>query len=446
MIETQIQQQILNCCAQNEVKDVMLYFSKQKTTVIQVADEQLESFQMSEKEGIHISGSYHGFQGETYLEQYENKSIEAAVQNLVQTSQGNQKRAKKQIGFTVQKSQKTNNENKNDVLDSKKMIDEFILQQKRLKQENPLVVQVSGTGFRLVQEEIEITSEQGDTKRAENQFCQGSVSVVAAKNERKQNSHVSSFANEIEELDYLCMGKKAARDAIALLEAEPIMSGSYQAVLANELSAELLSSFLSIFYQESVEQGNSRFKNKYGEKVADNCLTIWQEPDWDRAPIKRSFDDEGTAANRCMVIEKGQLKWLPGSGTGQSTISTGNGKRADYRDVIRTGFWNLIVQKGSRDTKELIGDVDQGVFLTQTDGLFAGVNAKTGDFSAICQGFYIEHGKCTRGIKQITVGGNIYDLLSDLQEVSSDTAGSSNEWDYVESPAMKVKSLTIGGL
>ena len=98
--------------------------------------------------------------------------------------------------------------------------------------------------------------------------------------------------------------------------------------------------------------------------------------------------------------------------------STGNGFRGG--SSVSEGPTNLIVEPGDKSFDELCQEAGEGIILTDLSGLHAGLNAISGDFSLLCEGYLIENGKQGRPVEQITVAGNFYEVLKAIEAVGND--------------------------
>ena len=86
--------------------------------------------------------------------------------------------------------------------------------------------------------------------------------------------------------------------------------------------------------------------------------------------------------------------------------------------------------------------VGYGVIITEFAGLHSGASSVTGDFSLAAKGFMIEDGKKSFPVEQITVAGNFFTLLKDIEEIGSDIKFPMSS---IGSPSLIVKELSIAG-
>ena len=122
--------------------------------------------------------------------------------------------------------------------------------------------------------------------------------------------------------------------------------------------------------------------------------------------------------------------------------TTGNAFKGGLASPVKVNSTNLYIDKGSRSFDELIEHVQEGLYITNLEGMHAGANSITGDFSLAAQGKLIENGELSRGVKQITVAGNFFDLLKDIEEVGADLKFGIHG---TGSPSVVIKELSIAG-
>ena len=77
--------------------------------------------------------------------------------------------------------------------------------------------------------------------------------------------------------------------------------------------------------------------------------------------------------------------------------------------------------------------------------MHSGLNTVSGDFSLAALGFLIENGKISRPVEQITVAGNYFEMLKNIEETGSDLKFGLPGGSYIGSPSLKIKKLSIAG-
>ena len=103
------------------------------------------------------------------------------------------------------------------------------------------------------------------------------------------------------------------------------------------------------------------------------------------------------------------------------------------------GPTNFFLQPGPHDPAEIIRSVDSGLYVTELIG--PGVNLVTGDYSRGAVGFWIERGELAYPVEEITVAGNLKEMLLGIEMVGSDLSFRSN----VVAPTLKIRRMTVAG-
>jgi PmbA protein len=153
------------------------------------------------------------------------------------------------------------------------------------------------------------------------------------------------------------------------------------------------------------------------------------------------FDDEGIPTQVTRVIEAGQLtSYLHSAYTARKLGSrpTGNGNRTGSGSVM-VGATNFYLQPGNTKPEEIISSVKSGLYVTELIG--PGVNLVNGDYSRGAAGVWIENGKLTHPVHEITIAGNLAQILLDIDMIGNDLRFLGS----VAAPTLRVSRLIISG-
>jgi PmbA protein len=230
-------------------------------------------------------------------------------------------------------------------------------------------------------------------------------------------------------------------DALDQLGGAPCDSKKYKTVLSAGVMMSLTSFFVHSCSSEEVQKNTSLLKGKLHQKVASSKLTIEERP-LDKGVFYRYFDDEGVATYNKKIVDKGVLNtYLYNLATAKKdgVESTGNG----YRGAGKVGVSDvgLSIKPGKKTLDQLFEKVNNGIYITEVEGLHAGMNASSGNFSLQAKGYLIENGKRSTPVCLITVAGNLFTLFNDIQEVGSDVKLTFQGY----SVPVIVKSLSVSG-
>lgn len=241
------------------------------------------------------------------------------------------------------------------------------------------------------------------------------------------------------------IAKMGVDEALSKIGGTSIASGNYKVIINNEAMVSLLSTFAGIFSGEAVQKGLSLLKDKEGEIIATDIVNLVDDPHLEDGLASVSFDDEGVATLKTYLIKNGKLNSLLHNlktANKAGVKSTGNGFKASYASPISVSPTNFYIEPGINSLEEMTKKINKGLIITDFAGLHSGANSITGDFSLAAKGFYIEDGIKTHPVEQITVAGNFFTLLNNIEEIGSDLKFPMSS---VGSPSIIIKELSIAG-
>ena len=241
------------------------------------------------------------------------------------------------------------------------------------------------------------------------------------------------------------IAKMGVDEALSKIGGTSIASGNYKVIINNEAMVSLLSTFAGIFSGDAVQKGLSLLKDKEGEIIATDIVNLVDDPHLEDGLASVSVDDEGVATLKTYLIKNGKLNSLLHNlktANKAGVKSTGNGFKASYASPISVSPTNFYIEPGINSLEEMTKKINKGLIITDFAGLHSGANSITGDFSLAAKGFYIEDGIKTHPVEQITVAGNFFTLLNNIEEIGSDLKFPMSS---VGSPSIIIKELSIAG-
>ena len=241
------------------------------------------------------------------------------------------------------------------------------------------------------------------------------------------------------------IAKMGVDEALSKIGGTSIASGNYKVIINNEAMVSLLSTFAGIFSGDAVQKGLSLLKDKEGEIIAADIVNLVDDPHLEDGLASVSFDDEGVATLKTYLIKNGKLNSLLHNlktANKAGVKSTGNGFKSSYASPISVSPTNFYIEPGINSLEEMTKKINKGLIITDFAGLHSGANSITGDFSLAAKGFYIEDGIKTHPVEQITVAGNFFTLLNNIEEIGSDLKFPMSSGG---SPSIVIKELSIAG-
>jgi PmbA protein len=236
------------------------------------------------------------------------------------------------------------------------------------------------------------------------------------------------------------IGKSAGERTVKRLGARKMPTCRCPVVFDPRVARGFISHLLGAISGPSIARGTSFLKNKLGQRIFPEGITITEDPHRQRGHRSKPFDAEGLANRRRALIDKGVLTtWLLDlrSARQLGLKSTGHAARgtASPPTPAATNIW---IEPGAQTPVELMADIKTGLYVTELMGM--GVNGITGDYSRGAAGFWIENGQIGHPVSEMTVAGNLNEMFARL------TAASDLEFRTgADSPTLRIDELTVAG-
>jgi PmbA protein len=279
------------------------------------------------------------------------------------------------------------------------------------------------------------------------EYRRSSCSVYASPIAQDENGNMQrdlwfSLARTMAKLESAeSVGREAARRAVSRLGARKIASTRVPIVLDPMVAGSLLDNIFDAVNGDAIYRQSSFLMGKLGQKVAAGNITVVDDGTIPGGFGSEPFDGEGVPTRRTVVIENGVFKsYLLNTYTAKKLgmKSTGNASRG-LAGTPGIGSGNFYLQKGERTPQQIIGDIKQGLYVFHFLGF--GVNMVTGDFSRGVSGLWIENGELTYPVEEVTVAGNLKDMLNNISEIGNDLEFRGS----TASPTLRIDGMTIAG-
>lgn len=237
------------------------------------------------------------------------------------------------------------------------------------------------------------------------------------------------------------IGREAAQRTLRRLGARKIPSTQATVVLDPRVAASLLHHIFGAVNGDAIYRQASFLAGKLGEKIAGENITVIDDGITPGGFGTEPFDGEGVPTRRTVVIENGVLKsYLLNTYTARKLglETTGNAARSMAGNP-GIGFGNFFLQPGSKTPQQIIAGIRRGFYITEFLGF--GVNLVTGDFSQGAGGQWIEDGELTFPVEEVTVAGNLKNMLNNISEIGNDLKFRS----ATACPTLSIEGMTIAG-
>ena len=292
--------------------------------------------------------------------------------------------------------------------------------EKAIKEGDPRVIEVGGVEYSESAESVTIMNSKGLKLAQKSNYFVYIGQAVAKEGSQVKSGYELFLENDFSKFDVKKLAKEVVENTVNQLGGEACESSTYKAVLSPDVVKAFLSFYIGNADAEDVQKRSSLFIGKLGQKIASKKITVEDKP-LQRNVFARWFDDEGVATYNKAIIKNGVLMtYLYNLTTAakDGVKSTGNGSRGGSKMSTSTFF--LELKPGKKSQEELFQEVGDGVYITDVQGLHAGLNPQSGNFSLQSTGFLIKNGKKERALDVITVSGNLMNVFQDVLEVGND--------------------------
>ena len=307
---------------------------------------------------------------------------------------------------------------------------------------DPRIENSEGAGFDTYLGGRVFVNSRGFSGSYRTSTCGLSAVPVAKANGQMERDYWSSSSRSAAGLETAdSVGRKAAERAIRRLGARKVATQKVPVIFEPRTARSLLGDLFDAVNGGAIYRHASFLAGKLGEKVAAEHLTIIDDATMPGLFGSSPFDDEGVPSRRTVVIEKGVLKsYLLNTYTARklNLKTTGNASRG-LSGAAGVGPGNFYIEPGARTEQQLIAGIKQGLYITELIG--ASANNATGDYSSGAAGLWIENGELAYAVSEITVAGNLKQLLLDMEQPASNLEFRS----AISAPSILIPEMTLSG-
>lgn len=270
-----------------------------------------------------------------------------------------------------------------------------------------------------------------------------SVSAVAISGdgltmERDWAAEARTFQADLPDAE--TVGRLAGERAVERIAPRRPATGSYPVIFDERIAAGLIGHLLSAANGGAIVRGSSWLRDALGTQVLPKGLSVVEDPFRARISGSRPFDGEGLPTARRVIVDDGVLTgWTLDLGTARrlgmdSTASASRGTSSPPGP----SNGNIALTQGSKSRAELMRDIGTGLLVTSMIG--SSINPNTGDYSRGASGFWVEGGELAYPVNEITLAGNLRDMLMRITPANDARAHLS----YVV-PSLLVEGLVLAG-
>jgi PmbA protein len=237
------------------------------------------------------------------------------------------------------------------------------------------------------------------------------------------------------------VGEEAARRTLRMLDARRVPTQQVPIVFSPEMARGILGSLFNAISGDAIWRSASFLAGKLGQSIAAPNLTLIDDGTLPGGFGSAPFDGEGLATRRNVFVRNGVLESYVLHGyTARklkmaSTASAGRGLAGNPY----TRSYNLFIEAGSQTPEEILSSTRTGLYVTRLMG--QGVNLVTGDYSRGAAGLWIQDGKLTYPVQEITIAGNLKEMLQNISAIGNDLVFRSS----TAAPTLRIEGMTVAG-
>ena len=247
----------------------------------------------------------------------------------------------------------------------------------------------------------------------------GSASVIAGEGAQMERDYAQHSARHYADLDAPdAIGRLAGERAVARLNPAKLASGAMPVIFDPRVGSSLIGHLIGAITGAAIARKTSFLLGKEEDAIFAESIVIRDDPHRPRGLRSKPFDGEGLPTTPTDLVANGRVtSWLLDSAsarqlglapTGHATRGVGGSPGASAT--------NVHMDAGNIAVDDLLGDIAQGVYVTELIG--QGVNMVTGDYSRGASGFIIENGKIGPAVSEITIAGNLIEMFRQLVPAS----------------------------
>jgi PmbA protein len=298
---------------------------------------------------------------------------------------------------------------------------------------------------------------RGFTGEYRRSYCGFSAQPIAhdADGKMQRNYWYSSARTTRLLEDPVAIGQEAARRTLRRLGARRVPTQQAPVVFSPEIARGIIGNIFDAANGDAIYRHATFFADMLGQQVTGENITVIDDGTLvfdhhvtsDGTNIRTGgfgtspFDGEGLPTRRTVLVENGILKnYVMNTYTARKLgmASTGNASRS-LASNPGIGAGNFFLQPGTLTPEQIIGDVKQGLYVTETMGF--GVNLVTGDYSQGAAGLWIENGEFAYPVEEITIAGNLKDMYRNISAIGNDLVFRSAS----AAPTLRIEGMIIAG-
>lgn len=284
---------------------------------------------------------------------------------------------------------------------------------------------------------IQIINDKGVNIENVNSYYDFAIISYGRKEDKVVNAYRTVMQKDFNLNELVILRKEVIEEVKNKFNKNKINSKKYKCLFKQEVIEELLSEIIEAISLKSVNLNLSLFKDRIGEKIFSEKISLVEDPCGESNITRYLFDEEGNKTYKKSIIENGILK-----------LFISNNKESSKNNMISTsnafdeiGVRNLMLLPGEKSEKEIIKNIKEGLIITDIAGAGGqAIDIVSGSISLLVNGFYIVNGKVDYYFEQAIMTSTIKEIFNNVLEISN-IVQYSNE--IVRSPSLLIDDIII---
>lgn len=309
-------------------------------------------------------------------------------------------------------------------------------------QSDPRITLSEGATFSRVAGASALVLSNGFTGSQLGSYASLSVAPVAIdEGDKRRRGHYWTARRHAEDLeDDEAVGREAARRTLRQLNPRKVATCEAPVIFEPDTARSIVATFAGCVLGGAVWRKSSYLMGRLGSKVASPLVHFTDDPLRPRGPGSRAFDGEGLLPRVNEVVVDGELQtYLLDCYSARKLNDTSTGSAARSGASVSASTSNFYMRQGKISAEQLIAETKRGLLVTSMMGF--GFNAVTGDFSRGAAGFWIEDGQVAFPVSEVTISGNLDQMLQSIDAVADDLDLKTS----IAAPTFRVAKMTISG-
>ena len=316
-------------------------------------------------------------------------------------------------------------------LSEKQLLDQALLAEDAMLK-NKKITNSEGATRSFSKNTYNIINSKGFNAKYSKTFHSISSIAIAGSDTNMQRDYEYSAATHASDLLLAeKVGSLAAKRAASRLNSKKIKSCTLDVIFEPRVAKSILSSFCSCASGTSIARGTSFLNNKLNTSIFKKNINITNNPKLKRGIGSAPYDSSGIKTENISIIQDGIFKnYFLNIRSARQLRMAINGNSSPS---------NLILNKGDQDIETIIKNIKNGFLVTEMLGM--SFNPINGDYSRGATGFKIENGEITYPVSEVTIAGNLAEMLKNLIPANDLKIN-----DNINSPSILIEGMTLAGL